>query len=71
MAQGLSSESVIPVVQTPVDAVSDIFGAITQDIVLVGTCYSVNPDWGFTDALMVALGRDVVSAVEQGLTTRR
>lgn len=64
---GLPSESVISVVQTPIDAESDIFGAVVQDIVLVGTSYSANPDWGFADALMVALGRDVVSVAEQGL----
>lgn len=64
---GLPSESVTPVVQTPVDAGSDIFGAAAHDIVLVGTSYSANPDWGFADALMRTLGRDVVSVAEQGL----
>jgi alginate O-acetyltransferase complex protein AlgJ len=69
MAQrvGLPPESITPVVQTPVDGGSDIFGALTTDIVLVGTSYSANPDWGFADALMVALGRDVVSVAQQGL----
>ncbi|MDT8857107.1 hypothetical protein RNZ50_19125 [Paracoccaceae bacterium Fryx2] len=64
---GLAVESVIPATQTPVDAGSDIFGGAATDIVLVGTSYSANPDWGFADALMRTLGRDVVSVAEQGL----
>jgi alginate O-acetyltransferase complex protein AlgJ len=64
---GLPPETVTPFVQTPAGAASDIFGATGTDIVLVGTSYSANPDWGFADALMAALGRDVVSVAEQGL----
>ena len=64
---GLPAESVSPLVQTPVNAGTDIFGQTTNDIVLVGTSYSANPDWGFADALMRALGRDVVSVAERGL----
>ncbi len=64
---GLPPESVVPVVQTPADAGADIFGATDRDIVLVGTSYSANPDWGFADALMRTLGRDVVSMARQGI----
>lgn len=64
---GLPQESVTPSVQTAKDASGDIFGASAQDIVLVGTSYSANTDWGFADALMRTLGRDVVSVAEQGL----
>ena len=49
------------------DAETDIFGSAAQDIVLVGTSYSANSDWGFADAVMQTLGRDVVSVAEQGL----
>jgi alginate O-acetyltransferase complex protein AlgJ len=63
---GLLPEMLTPIVQTPRDGAADIFGAGPADIVLVGTSYSANPDWGFADALMVALGRDVVSMAEPG-----
>ena len=63
---GLVPEQVVPVLQTPLSADADIFGSAGPDIVLVGTSYSANPDWGFADALMMALGRDVVSVAEQG-----
>lgn len=66
---GLPVENVAIHTQTAVvtDAGDDIFGAAAQDIVLVGTSYSANPDWGFADALMRTLGRDVVSVAQQGL----
>ena len=64
---GLPAETLVPMVQTPIGAGSDIFGEGAQDIVLVGTSYSANPDWGFADALMKKLGRDVVNVAEQGL----
>jgi len=68
---GLGAESVTPMVQTAADDAAgsgaDIFGAAATDIVLVGTSYSANTDWGFADALMRELGRDVVSVAEQGL----
>lgn len=64
---GLPPESIVPVVQTPISTGTDIFGTTETDIVLVGTSYSANPDWGFADALMRRLGRDVVSVAEQGL----
>ena len=46
---------------------SDIFAASATDIVLIGTSYSANPDWGFADALMLSLGRDVLNLAEPGL----
>ncbi len=64
---GLMPETVRPVVQTPVSASVDIFGGADRDIVLVGTSYSANADWGFADALMYRLGRDVVSVAQEGL----
>lgn len=64
---GLPQETVVPFVQTPADVTGDIFGSASADIILVGTSYSANADWGFADALMLALGRDVVSTAEQGL----
>jgi alginate O-acetyltransferase complex protein AlgJ len=63
---GLAPESVVPVLQTPLTGDADIFGDAASDIVLVGTSYSANTDWGFADALMAELGRDVVSVAEQG-----
>ena len=63
---GLPSETFVPIVQTPLDVAGDIFGAAAADIVLIGTSYSANSDWGFADALMLALGRDVLSMAEQG-----
>lgn len=64
---GLPAETVTPAVLIASDAASDLFGAAASDIVLVGTSYSANTDWGFADALMMALGRDVVSVAQQGL----
>lgn len=64
---GLPPETVTPQVLTATHAVSDIFGTDATDVVLVGTSYSANTDWGFANALMQALGRDVVSVAEQGL----
>lgn len=63
---GLKAETVTPFVQTPAEGGGDIFGAGPADVVLIGTSYSANADWGFADALMVALGRDVVSMARQG-----
>ena len=64
---GLSQETVTPEVLIATNAVTDIFGTAATDVVLVGTSYSANTDWGFANALMLALGRDVVSVAEQGL----
>lgn len=64
---GLPAEKVSIVVQTPIETTTDIFGTSETDIVLVGTSYSANADWGFADALMAALGRDVINMAQQGL----
>lgn len=68
---GLPAETITTATQTsidtPGDTGTDIFGAEATDIILVGTSYSANADWGFADALMQSLGRDVVSVAEQGL----
>ena len=64
---GLPPETLVPFVQTPAVAATDIFGTAPADIILVGTSYSANADWGFADALMQALGRDVLSLAEPGL----
>ncbi len=64
---GLPLETVTPVLLTAISKEADIFGEAANDIVLVGTSYSANTDWGFANALMLKLGRDVVSVAEQGL----
>lgn len=66
-AVGLAPETVTRTEQAQTGAQADIFGAGGPDIVLVGTSYSANPNWGFADALMRTLGRDVVSLAENGL----
>ncbi len=63
---GLPMETVPQTVVTQTDAAGDLFGAADADIVLVGTSYSANPDWGFADALMRRLGRDVVNMAQPG-----
>lgn len=47
--------------------VTDIFAAAPIDVVLIGTSYSANTDWGFADALTKALGREVENLAEIGL----
>ena len=64
---GLPSETVTPAVLTAAESGADIFGDASADIVLVGTGYSANTDWGFANALMELLGRDVISEAQQGL----
>ncbi len=64
---GLQPENVVRVVQTPSGGAGDIFGAVAADVVLVGTSYSANADWGFADALMLSLGRDVINMSAEGL----
>ncbi len=64
---GLYPERIDRAEQVQAAAPADIFGSGGPDIVLVGTSYSANPDWGFADALMRSLGRDVVSVAENGL----
>lgn len=46
---------------------ADIFNAAPLDIVLIGTSYSANADWGFADALSQALGREVENLAAVGL----
>lgn len=46
---------------------TDIFTAAPIDIVLIGTSYSANTDWGFADALTQALGRDIENLAAVGL----
>lgn len=48
-------------------APADIFGAAPTDIVLIGTSYSANLDWGFADSLSRALGREVENHAVMGL----
>lgn len=64
---GLPQEMITPVTLAERDEPADIFAGSQQDIVLVGTSYSANPDWGFADALMVALGRDMVNMAAPGI----
>lgn len=46
---------------------TDIFDAAPTDIVLIGTSYSANLDWGFADALSRVLGREVENHAALGL----
>lgn len=64
---GLVPENVVRVMQTPSGGAGDIFAAVAADVVLVGTSYSANADWGFADALMLSLGRDVINMAVEGL----
>lgn len=66
-AIGLSRETVAPVELTAFGDDSDLFGTADTDIVLVGTSYSANSDWGFANALMQVLRRDVVNVAQEGL----
>lgn len=63
---GLPRETILRAMQSQAGAVPEIFGAAEIDIVLVGTSYSANPDWGFADALMRSLGRDVIAMAQEG-----
>ena len=66
---GLAPEHVIPYMANIADNgdLGDLFGPQSVDIVLVGTSYSANPDWSFTEALKVSLKSDVLNAAAQGL----
>lgn len=48
-------------------APTDIFDAAPTDIVLIGTSYSANTDWGFADTLTRILGREVENHAVMGL----
>ena len=63
---GLPPEVLARTSLTAIDT-TDIFASSATDLVLIGTSYSANPDWGFADALMQALGRDVLNLAEPGL----
>ena len=65
---GLAPETVAPYLAnaaTDTD-LGDLFGPQSVDIVLIGTSYSANPDWSFTEALKLALKADVLNAAAQG-----
>ena len=65
---GLAPETVAPYLANA-DAdtdLGDLFGPQTVDVVLIGTSYSANPDWSFTEALKLALKADVLNAAAQG-----
>ncbi|MDP3342288.1 hypothetical protein [Frigidibacter sp.] len=63
---GLASETLVPFVLTPTGDAGDIFSAAPADVVLVGTSYSANSDWGFAEFLMLALHRDVLNMAAEG-----
>ena len=66
---GLAPETVAPYLVNIADNgdLGDLFGPQTVDIVLVGTSYSANPDWSFSEALKLSLKADVLNAAAQGL----
>lgn len=70
---GLAPERVAPyhaVAQSAPDAGAalDIFGsaAAPDQLDLVGTSYSANPNWSFAEALRLELGRDVINHAQEG-----
>jgi len=66
---GLTPERVAPYLVNAAAAdtdLGDLFGTQSVDIVLIGTSYSANPDWSFTEALKLALKADVLNAAAQG-----
>ena len=71
VALGLGPEAVVPWHATATDDdaadVGDIFGSSAIPIALVGTSYSANTQWGFSDALMSALGSDILNVALEGL----
>jgi alginate O-acetyltransferase complex protein AlgJ len=66
-AIGLPPEKVTLTPIVAADAPTDIFNAAPIDIVLIGTSYSANTDWGFADALTEDLGREVENLAAVGL----
>lgn len=66
-AIGLPHETVMLTQIVAADAPTDIFNAAPIDIVLIGTSYSANTDWGFADALTQSLGREVENLAAVGL----
>ncbi len=67
-AVGLQQEAVTPFrAEAAADgALTDLFENSAADIVLIGTSYSANPDWSFSESLKVALSRDVLNYAEEG-----
>jgi len=65
---GLAKEHVAPyLANAAADAdLGDLFGPQSVDVVLIGTSYSANPDWSFTEALKLSLKSDVLNAAAQG-----
>lgn len=65
---GLAPEHVAPYIATTAadTDLGDLFGPQSVDIVLIGTSYSANPDWSFTEALKLSLKADVLNAAAQG-----
>lgn len=56
-------------VRTPVIAAADtddLFGDSSIPVTLIGTSYSANPLWGFTDELKLALRADILNAADEG-----
>ena len=51
---------------TPKNDNSDLFGDITPDIALVGTSYSANPKWQFSEAITYNLNRPVFNFARDG-----
>lgn len=64
---GLLPETISRGALLSVAAPLDIFADAPVDIALIGTSYSANTDWGFADALMMAVQRDVVNLAVAGL----
>jgi alginate O-acetyltransferase complex protein AlgJ len=64
---GLQPERVTLTKIVAAQAPTDIFDAAPVDVVLIGTSYSANTDWGFADALSQALGREVENLAAVGL----
>lgn len=65
---GLAEEHVTPFLANAPETtdLGDLFGPQAVDIVLIGTSYSANPDWSFSEALKVSLKSDVLNAAAQG-----
>ncbi|CUH80076.1 alginate O-acetyltransferase AlgX-related protein [Tropicibacter naphthalenivorans] len=67
---GLNPEEVAPyraIAAVDTGAALDLFGGGAEDqIDLVGTSYSANPNWSFPEALKLALSRDVINYAQEG-----
>lgn len=65
---GLGPETVVPVTAAASTAApaTDIFGPSSIPYALVGTSYSANALWSFSESLKHALGADVLNLAEEG-----